>query len=103
MGRGVIFGKGDIPAAPYEFWGKVFEEFRDLEITSISARYEDPDEAAEEPVWEGRRTARPEVENQETWDGELGLRQVKDWINRGTGRPWSTGSWMRWIRRGGGQ
>ena len=104
LGRGVVFGGGDLPDAPNEFWKKVFEEFRDLSIIGVTNDYEDADEAGEEPIWEGRRITVPDVRagHKEVWDGELGLRQVKDWMNRETGRPWSTGRWLRWARRGTG-
>ena len=105
LGRGVVFGGGDLPDAPNEFWKKVFEEFRELSIAGTKNEYEDPEEAEEEPIWEGRRITRPNVSigHKEVWDEELGLRQVKDWINRGTGRPWSTGQWLIWARRGAGE
>ena len=102
LGRGVVFGTGDLPDAPNEFWKRVFEEFRELELERTDSDYEDPDEAAEEPVWEGREIDPPDIQNQDMWDEELGLRQVKDWINRRTGRPWSTGKWMGWARQGAG-
>ena len=38
----------------------------------------------------------------ERWDEDLGVRQVKDWIDRGTSKPYRNYQWLEWARRGAG-
>ena len=38
----------------------------------------------------------------ERWDEDLGVRQVKDWIDRGTSKPYRNHRWLEWARRGAG-
>ena len=61
------------------------------------------DEMWEEPVWEeSHRLPKTQMKNQHVWEGEIGLRQMKDWINRGTNTRWRTSKWRRWANLGSG-
>ena len=100
LGRGVLLGTGETNEAPNAFWDAAIEEFKTLTIKHTKLGITDPWEALEEPVWEGHRVDPPEVENQDLWEGELGLRQIKDMIDRGDNQKWTGNQWYRWIQNG---
>ena len=103
IGRGILMGTGSLPTGPNAFWDAVMEDFRDLKPERTRTGYEDAKEAMEEPIWESRGLIqKPQMKYQGEWEEELGVRQVKDWINRGANRTYTGGRWLRWARAGGG-
>ena len=103
-GRGILLmGNTTPPTAPTVFWQKAIEEFQEMEVAR-AGRITEPSEAEEEPIWDGKEiTTLRGLAHGSLWEDELGLRQVKDWLNRGTRTPIRGSKWLGWIRakRGG--
>ena len=102
LGRGVLISTGETPEAPNEFWKRAVEEFKELKARRRSERFESVEEMLAEPIWESHIVKAPNLQNKDIWEEELGLRQIKDWYDRGTGKPWRAHKWKDWAESGGG-
>ena len=91
-----------MPEMPHEFWDKTVHDFMQMQFRRKAGPYDDAAEASEEPVWESHRHSAPYMTEQDLWEDGMGVRQVKDWINRGTGRVWRGDYWNKWAADGPG-
>ena len=78
------------------------KDFADLKFRRRDGDYEDADEAAKEPIWESYRHDRPITDDtalEALWEGNMGIRQVKDLFKRGTTRQWSGDMFDTWAAK----
>ena len=102
LGRGVMLGNGDTPELPNKFWEQTFADFYTMKFRRKEGDYEDAHEAAEEPIWESHQHQVPEMEDQDLWEDGMGIRQVKDLVNRETEKVYRGAHWDRWAAAGQG-
>ena len=96
----MLLGTRATPETPNAFWKNTLKDFETLDFRRRAGGYEDADEAAEEPIWESHRHAPPLSDDQDLWEGVMGVRQVKDLFKRGTTRKWPGGQFDVWAAQG---
>ena len=99
----MLLANGHAPEAPNQSWDLAIEECKELKAAHDGSNPDDMNELREEPVWEeSHRLPKTQMKNQHVWEGEIRLRQMKDWINRGTNSRWRTSKWRGWASQGSG-
>jgi hypothetical protein len=101
LGRGVLLGTRKLPETPNLFWTTTLKKIETLDFRRRAGRFEDADEAAEEPIWESHRWGPPVPDDNSLWEGPMGIRQVKNLFKRGTTVRWSGNQFDIWAARQG--